>query len=274
MAEKENKEKKVEEAVSENVKTRVNLAAKKESVMDEDALIYRREREKTEKEKLSGMNKKEKLQYLRQYYGVKALLVVCVIVFSVYLGIHFATMKDNVLGILAVNGDGENPVAVDTEFFKPFLEENGLDTEDNVVSVNYSLFINPNANDSISTTTLESIQVLFFSQAVDVFVADENFFMQMAQTDYISDLTEYLPEEVLKKYEDKLVYADVLVSSDTGEEESVRRLVGVRIDANNKWLASTGWYKSEVIVGLAGGSEHAELALSMFTDILEEHVYE
>lgn len=243
----------------------------KQGVLEDDALIYKRDRDRTAKENFAGMDTKGKIQYFIQYYAVKTALFLFLICLSVYMVVHVVTKKDMAMGILAVNGDGENPVATDASYFSDFLEENGYDAKKNTINLNYSMYLKTGSDDGISQSSLEMIQVLFFSQAIDVFMADEEFFAKMAQENYLMDLETVLPENLLERYAGALVYTDVVILGEEGESfRTERRLCGIRIEPDNRWIAGTGWYRTPVIVGLAEGAGNRELAVRMLEDILQE----
>lgn len=240
-------------------------------VLSEDALIYQKDREKSEKEKLAGMSKREKFGYFLQYYGLKTLFVFIAVCFVIYLAVHFTMKKEQVMGILAVNADGVNPVAVDSSYFNDFLKEHGYNPKKKEVGVNYSIFLQAGDKDALSQSSSEMVQALFFTQAIDVFLADEDFFVQMAGTDYVADLYDYLDEALLDRYKDEIVYASVTILDDEDNVAGIEnRAVGIRITPeDNRWLSDTGWYESPVVLGLSEGSTENEIAVTMILEILE-----
>ena len=44
------------------------------------------------------------------------------------------------------------------------------------------------------------------TQSVDVFLADYDFFYSLGEFDYLADIREYLPEDLLEKYKEDFVY--------------------------------------------------------------------
>ncbi len=234
-----------------------------ESVLGEDASIYQNEKPKTEKEKLRAMGAKEKGQYIIQYYAAVFLGTLIVAATIIFLIVHFTGKKDTVFGVLAVNSDGAHPAAAGPEYFEPFLEENGVDAGKNQVGVNYTLYMKAGSHEAVDQTNLEMIQTLFMTQAVDLFFSDEEFFCYMAGTDYLADLRDYLPAEVLDKYEADIVYAKGM---ETGETIAA----GIRIEPKNEWIRETGWYESTVVAGLSETMKSEELSVKMFLEMLGE----
>lgn len=233
-----------------------------DSTLDENASIYQNKEPKSEKQKWKELKGKEKLQYYLEYYGWQTAGIVFGIAVVLFLVIHFATKQDVVLGILAVNTDGEAIEATGTDYFQSFLEENGVDISKNTMSVNYTMYIDSSSPDTTDTSTLDSIQTLFMAQSIDLFFADPNFFDTMAGDDYMTDLQDYLPQELLDQYADDIVYAK---NSETGE----KIVTGIRLE-NNTWLKKTGWYQGTAVVGIADNVKNKKLAKQMMLAILAQ----
>lgn len=245
------------------VEKKTDLRPPTTSVMDDDAMIYQKEREKTEKEKWKEMNAKDKFTYFLDYYALKVACILFIVVCAVYFTVNYFTKEDPAFYLLAMNVDGEEERIPDSEYFDPFLEEQGIDTDKNVVSVDVGQYNQNTTGDSLGVYSMEKIRVMFMAQTVDVFWSDEEFLSEMSSTGYVADLKEFVSEELLERYKDDLIYdKDV----ETGEEI----VVGIRIDAGeNQWLSDTGWYEKEAIVSAAQGAPHPELMKEMLLDILE-----
>lgn len=211
-------------------------------------------------QKWKELKGKEKIWYFLEYYGLQTAGAIFGIVVVLFFVIHFATKQDVVLGILAVNTDGEAVEASGTDYFADFLEENGLNTRKDTVSVNYTMYINENSPNVADSSTLDSIQALFMTQSVDLFFADEQYFDTMAGRDNMADLQDYLPQELLDQYADDIVYAK---NSETGK----KIVAGIRLE-NNAWLKKTGWYQGTAVVGIADSAKHSKLAKQMMLEIL------
>lgn len=232
-----------------------------ESALDENASIYQNKTPKSEKQKWKELNGKEKLQYFLEYYGLLTAGIIFGIVVVIFFAVHFATKQDVALGILAMNADGETIEATGSDYFEDFLKENGLNAKKNTVSVNYTMYLNPSSPSAGDSSTLDSIQTLFMTQSIDLFFADEKFFCTMAEQDYMTDLQDFLPKQLLDQYADQFVYA---TNTETGE----KIVAGIRLE-NNAWLKKTGWYQKTAVVGVADSVKHSKLAKAMMLAILE-----
>jgi hypothetical protein len=232
------------------------------SILDENAFIYQTKEQKSERQKWKELKGKDKLWYFREYYGLQAAGILFAIVVVVFFVFHFATKQEVALGLLAMNTDGENIEATGTDYFKDFLTENGINTRKNVVSVNYTLYLNPSSPSAGDSSTLDTITTLFMTQSIDVFFSDETFFGTMAGQDYLTDLQEFLPKDVMDRYTNQIVYA-------TSKETGKKIAAGIRLE-NNAWLKKTGWYQGTAVVGVADSVKHSELAKQMILKILEK----
>ena len=124
-----------------------------------------------------------------------------------------------------------------------------------VVNLNYTIWIDPNSDSDVDSTNLSTIQVLFMTRSVDVFFSDEEFLKLMGGTDYLVDLRDYLPQELLDRYEDQQIK---VLNTMTGETI----VAGIWLE-DNAWVQKTGWYEHTAAVGLADGMKNPELAAAL-----------
>lgn len=230
----------------------------------EDSILYKKEKPKTEREKLKELHGKDKIWYLVHYYGLQTIVVLAIIGIISFLIIHYVTQKDTALEIMAVNAmQSEDNPAGNSGYYNDFLKENGLDPDKSEVLVSSNLGASANENDGASAESIQMIQSRFMTQSVDVFFADYDFFYSLGEFDYLADIREYLPEELLEKYKDDLVYVK---SIETGKKYPI----GIKLE-KNAWVRETGWYPDTCVVGLADGLKNKDLAVKFIEEkILEE----
>lgn len=230
----------------------------------EDSILYKKEEPKTEREKLKELHGTDKVWYLVQYYGLQTVVALAVIGILAFLIVHYVTQKDTALEIMAVNArqSADNKME-DSDYYDSFLKENGIDPDKNEVLVSSNLGASANENDGASAESIQMIQSRFMTQSVDVFFADYDFFYSLGEFDYLADIREYLPEELLEKYKDDLVYVK---STETGKKYPI----GIKLE-RNAWVKETGWYPDTCVVGLADGLKNKDLAVKFIEEkILEE----
>lgn len=230
----------------------------------EDSILYKKEEPKTEREKLKELHGTDKVWYLVQYYGLQTVVALAVIGILAFLIVHYVTQKDTALEIMAVNAiQSEDNPAGDSGYYNGFLKENGLDPDKSEVLVSSNLGASANENDGASAESIQMIQSRFMTQSVDVFFADYDFFYSLGEFDYLADIREYLPEELLEKYKDDLVYVK---STETGKKYPI----GIKLE-KNAWVKETGWYPDTCVVGLAEGLKNKDLAVKFIGEnILED----
>lgn len=213
--------------------------------------------------RIKELKGKAKIDYYLEYYGWRTVGVIAVCAIIIFLVIHFTTSKDIVSGILAINCDGTSMKAVDDSYFDDLLSEMGYDTSKSTMTVNCTMYVKADYDDPVTRTNMETIQTMFVTRVADVFLADEEFFVAMAQSDYLADLSEILTEEELKRNEDNLVYATNMVTNQ-------KFLAGIRVSNSSEWLADTGWYKEGAVIGLASSRKADKLAIEILRRAIEE----
>ena len=214
-----------------------------------------------QKEQWKQLSPSEKSQYFTDYYLWVTIGVATGIAIVIFLIVHFATKTSFVMGVMAVNTDGEYIEATGPDYFTDFLREHGVTSRRDVVNLNYTIWIDPNSDSDVDSTNLSTIQVLFMTRSVDVFFSDEEFLKLMGGTDYLADLRDYLPKELLDRYEDQQI---MVLNTMTGETI----VAGIRLE-NNEWVRKTGWYQETAAVGLADGMKNPELAVALLEEILQ-----
>ena len=213
-----------------------------------------------QKEQWKQLSPSEKWQYFIDYYLRVTIGVTTGIVILIFLIVHFATKTSFVIGVMAVNTDGEHIEATGPDYFTDFLGEHGVMSKRDVVNLNYTIWIDPNSDSDVDSTNLSTIQVLFMTRSVDVFFSDEEFLKLMGGTDYLVNLRDYMPEELLDRYEDQQIK---VLNTMTGETI----VAGIRLE-DNVWVQKTGWYEHTAAVGLADGMKNPELAVALLEEIL------
>ena len=213
-----------------------------------------------QKEQWKQLSPSEKWQYFIDYYLRVTIGVTTGIVILIFLIVHFATKTSFVMGVMAVNTDGEHIEATGPDYFTDFLREHGVISKRDVVNLNYTIWIDPNSDSDVDSTNLSTIQVLFMTRSVDVFFSDEEFLKLMGGTDYLADLRDYLPQELLDRYEDQQIK---VLNTMTGETI----VAGIRLE-DNAWVQKTGWDEHTAAGGLADGMKNPELAVALLEEIL------
>lgn len=174
----------------------------KETKLDESAGIYTKREKKTEREKISDMSFKEKVDYFKMYYLKIVIFVVCIASILGYL-IHqtLAPRADELLNIAVIND------YFDQEKVKDFVSD--LDTHFKVdpdkekITFDYSYYI---SDTDMSQSTLSSIQKLstyVSAKQIDVIITDETCFKSLMEDGYLISLSELLPADMYTELADR-----------------------------------------------------------------------
>ncbi len=231
--------------------------------LPEDSQLYQPEDKRTTREKLKTMNRKEKVDFIVEYYGINIAVVTILICVVIGLVVHFAFGKQNVLSVYAVNTTQGDCPGDEPEFYADFLQRNGIDPDKVDISISANLSVSADAQDSASQTNIQTIQTRLMANSVDVFLAPEDFFVSIGEFEYLADLNNYLSSDIMEKYKDDLVYIKGL---DSGKSYPV----GIRLK-DNKWIEKTGWYEDEVVVGISDNAKDGDLATALVLEILGEN---
>lgn len=232
--------------------------------LPEDSELYQPADSRSTREKLKAMNAKEKAAFIAEYYGINILVTVALVVAAIFLVVHFLFSKDIGFNVMAVNTGEVDCPADSEEFYKDFLDGQDFDWKHEEVSVNVGLGVSMDAEDSASQTNLQMIVSRLMTGSVDVFFANEDVLYSVGEFEYLADLNNYLPSDIMDKYEDDLVYIK-------GVESGKTYPVGIRIPADNEWLQKSGWYEDGAVVGIQDNAEHGELATNFVLEILGEN---
>lgn len=236
------------------------------SVLPENSDFYKPEDNRTTKEKLKSMNFKDKVIFIVQYYGLKIAAIALIAIVVIYFVLHYALAKDTVLNILAVNAQdimNSSAEADEQSFYDEFLKENDIDPKDVEVSVDSSMNVVADDTNNSSVANIQSIQVQLMAGTDDVMFADEEFLTSVGEMGYLADITQQLPQDVLEKYADDIVYA-------TNVESKDKVAVGIRLK-ENAWIEKSGWFANvkEPVIGICTGAQNMDLAKQFVLYVLD-----
>ena len=214
--------------------------------------------------KMKGKSLKEKFQYFWEYYRVATLVTILVAVFLGNLIYTVATAKDNALYAVFVNGYTD----MDTEeYMAGFDEYAQIDTKNYSTTLETNFTLSQDSADTYAVANLQKFAAQVAAQEVDVMIADPDTFNQYAENGYLGGLNEFLSEETLSRYSNRLIYANI-PDDDTKEEVPV----GIDI-ADCALLQETQAYAGydNVYFGILVNTEHAENAEKFLEYIFQEN---
>lgn len=175
----------------------------KKTTLTDDAELYSHKTDKmTTKEKWQSLDKKGKWEFFKNYYLLK---VICIIAGGgLVFSILFTILKPKPETVLnfTVTDMLMNDTEVDV-LNNDFLDKLGLDKENYTVTMNRNIsFLTDGMNSA------ESYTIFFAARELDVTIMPLKAFKDRAPYGFFLNVDEYLSEEDMNKFGDRLVYAE------------------------------------------------------------------
>lgn len=184
----------------------------KKTVLDDDAGIYQKREEKTEKEKWKDMDNRERRRYFRDYYLLKIFLIIVAVAGLAYAAYTLLRPRVPVALYLAyVYGEVDDAGADRVK--EEFAERAGINMEEEQIIISDEFY----TDDKSGLSATEKIITLTYTNQLDLVVADEECFEQLAADGNIVNLKGYLDEELFSKIEPYIFscsYSELLFEED------------------------------------------------------------
>lgn len=164
---------------------------------------------------------KGKVSYIWDYYKVPIIAVILSIIAVV--SIVRAIISNNYNTSLYVTY--VNCISVDLRDDTKILDNTltdwlGIDGKQNRVKVDGYYNIDPDRLTEEIYASSEKLNIMVVTQSSDCYIGDDVFTNSWAKSEYLRDLSVFLPEELLNKVSDRLVYY-------TDTESDMKRAVGI-----------------------------------------------
>lgn len=226
--------------------------ASKQTVLKEDASIYQKREQKSEKQKWSEMDRKARIEYFNEYYRGKLIWLVIGVGAGIWLLYSILGPKvDQVLYVAVIN-DYWNDKAVDAlqTDLKEYL---GSDSKWEEVLVD-DIFYFKDDSSSDAAQYLQKLAAYIFAGDVDLLISDEDQFGVYASQDYFHNLAEVLPADLYDEVKDYLVY---YVTEEGGDSIPV----GIRLGSSKVFRAMNG-YEEDPVLGIMGNTHFTDNAIA------------
>ncbi|NLJ90052.1 MAG: hypothetical protein GX323_04055 [Clostridiales bacterium] len=255
--------------------------ANKKTSLDENAYIYQRRDEKSEKEKFKEMTLKEKWIHFVEYYLVKVLIGLAATAGLVYLLYSIIAPKpETVLHIVTINnflneetatsleeeiseylnlGDREE-VTIDYNYFMDFSP---IGEEDTTETTEEEFTFNPNFALQSSNTATSHMRLTAYiaAQEIDIIIAPMGLFEQFMAADYFDNLEDILPTDIFAALSDKLYKG-------TTQENTSTKPYGIVLDELPGYKLSNN--EEPRVLGIVVNSLHKDNSISYIRYLLEE----
>ena len=207
----------------------------KKTALDDDAEIYQKREEKSEKEKWKQMDGKAKVQYFADYYLGKLIVAVIIIGIAASLLWHFFKPKEETILYAAVIDESldATKLADMTRELEKICQADGRHQN---VKIDDSFYLKDQA--------LVRLEVYEESKQVDVIIADQKTFKKLAKDGYFEDVDKFAKNNGLSGYESLYVYAD---------DESLP--YGIDLSGSEKYMDMTSYGKHPVFA-VAANAQH------------------
>ena len=238
----------------------------KKTVLDDEAEIYQRREEKTEKEKWKQMDGKARIQFFLDYYLGKLIVIVIIAGISMFLLWHFFKPKDETVLYAAVIDESLDAKELSdmTSELEKICQAEGRHQN---VKIDDSFYLKDQA--------LARLEVYVESKQVDVIIADQKTFKKLAGYGYFENVDTFAKENDLSGYESLYVYANGY--KDTGDEsqedddtakgESLP--YGINLSGSEKYMDMTSYGKHPVFA-VAANAQHKKNIAAFLNYLMQE----
>lgn len=224
----------------------------KKTALDEDAEIYQKREEKTEKEKWKEMDGQARVQYFVDYYLAKLIVAAIIIGLGVFLLWHVLKPKDETILYAAVideSLDAKKLADMTSELEKMYH----ADGKHQKVLIDDSFYMKDQG--------LDRLEVYLESKQVDVIIADQKTFQEMAGYGFFKNVDKFAQNNDLSGYEDLYVYANGYKDTDDISFEDNETAKGESlpygIDLSNvKRYTDMTSYAKHPIFAVAANTQH------------------
>ena len=152
-----------------------------------------------------GMSVGQKISYYWYYYKWIYLLIAAAIIFAIVVGktAYDKMSRDVLLHIVGANSEEYTESC--EEYFDKFLTEYNYENNA-VIETDFSISINEESS-SEGAMALQLLAALFSGGDVDIFISDSKLFDDECERNAFISLDDFLPQDMLEKYSDRLYYA-------------------------------------------------------------------
>ena len=178
-----------------------------------------------------ALSNKAKFEYVWDYYKWHIFGVIAGVALIVYLIHHYTTYRDPLLNAIMINCN--DPFTVDESGYSEFLETYGYDAREYPISLNASLQFS-DEDPSLNYSDNQLLTAMVATGDQDLFFGTGNMFIEYTDSGALLDLSTVLPEDVLEKYADHILY-----STDGGTVDPYPCAIEL---TDNEWVQKYNYY--------------------------------
>lgn len=235
--------------------------SEKKTVLDDDASIYQKREEKTDRAKWKELNGfKEKWEHFKDYYLMKTVLWVCAIAFVGYMIYEMVAPEPErvlyvaILDTVVMNDEMQELQDGYGEYVS-FDEESQDMVFDNTFQI----------SNSLDASSAQKFTVHAYSGDIDILIAKESVLRQYAGV-YLLPLSQQLPADLYEELSELYCYASPQEEDGTwGEEQPY----GIYI---SDFVEGSPNYNEPIVLAICGNSGRVENAVAFVRYLLERGV--
>lgn len=225
----------------------------KKSTLDDNAEIYNRRVNQTEKEKLRNMSFHEKLTYFNNYYKNKVLFTIAILTFIIALFYNIFAPKTNTVLYTAIinNTIGEEEIINLKDQFADVLSTNPK--KEKIVIDTSLAFNDKNIDQSYAMASQQKLTAQLGVSEIDVIIAPESIFYKYAKEGLFVKLSDQFTTEMFTYFTDSYYLSKP-------EETDIEGAYGI-------YLEDSSIYKNSKVsgdrpvLGIVANSKHKENAV-------------
>lgn len=221
----------------------------KETRLSDSADIYQPRDNRSDKQKLKDMTFNEKLGYINDYYKYKIITVIVAVILVSSLAYTILTPKPEAVFSAAIINDylDKQPKNNLTTDFGKYL---GISEKQKVLFDDSYLISEANSVINAASATTQKLASYVQAAQIDVIIADEDDFKQLANLGYFLNIEDILPADLKSTFKDKLYFA-------TTEDDRTEKAYGIKITDSKKYQALGSVIKNPV-VGVVANTKYKD----------------
>lgn len=176
----------------------------KDTRLGDEAQIYQPRDTRTERQKFKDMNKKERIQYFKDYYLAKTIVGVGLIAFAIYFLYTIFGPKEEIVLYTAILDGCIQPEVLET-MEGDLSELWGLTKGKEKVVFDDTFFSSGSSDFAISSA--QKLIAYTSTGEIDVIIGTEETMNNYAYSEYFLNLADYLPKDLYDSFVDNFFFS-------------------------------------------------------------------
>lgn len=198
--------------------------------------------------KIKNIDKSQRFAYLLDYYKFYFFLFIMIVILLIQITvIIFRNFQDTKLFCAFINQNGIEQNHI-TLLENAFCDFKGFSSWNEVVSFEYGMDF---SDSSLAVASQIKLESYLHTNTLDTVISTTDFISEYGTTDIFINLNDFLPDELLKKYSDKIMY--------TMDSEANRIPIAISLDNSN--LSSKIPLSDDSVIAVCSLANHPDVVL-------------